>query len=225
MSSDRLAAVATLLADPSRAAILTALLGGTAHTGTELARHVGIAPSTTSEHLGRLLDGGLVAVESQGRHRYWRLASREVAGLLESLVAVAPDGVEGPPLPAPSDLGQGRSCYDHLAGRVAVDVFDRLVVDGHLDVRADRVVVTSSGRAALLDLGVAAAAVDATTRPPARACLDWTQRRHHLAGATGAALLDVLLDRGWAVRGPKPRQVRFTRTGRAELTGRLGVAW
>ncbi|MEE8601675.1 ArsR/SmtB family transcription factor [Euzebya tangerina] len=225
MSADRLAAVASLLADQSRAAILTALLGGTAHTGNELARHVGIAPSTASEHLGRLLDGGLVAVESQGRHRYWRLASPDVAELIESLVAHAPDRVDGPSLPRPSDLALGRSCYDHLAGRVAVDVYGALVERGHLLARPGAVEVTDSGRVFLGDLGLPQAAFEATTRPPVRACLDWTGRRHHLAGAVGAALLDTLLDRGWARRGPRPRQIRFTRTGRAELTTRLGIGW
>ena len=225
MSADRLASIATLLADPSRAAILTALLGGTAHTGTELARHVGIAPSTTSEHLGRLLDGRLVTVESQGRHRYWRLASTDVAAMLESLVAAAPDGLSGPPLPKPSDLAQGRSCYDHLAGRVAVEVFDRLVDSGHLLVDASQVEVTASGRELMSELGVSNAALDSTTRAPARACLDWTQRRHHLAGAIGADLLTALLDRGWAQRGPKPRQIRFTRTGKAVLSDRFSIVW
>ncbi|MEM7272176.1 MAG: winged helix-turn-helix domain-containing protein [Actinomycetota bacterium] len=216
-----LARFAGLLADQTRTEILCALMDGRAHTGSELARHVGVAPSTTSEHLSKLLDGGVVAVEAQGRHRYWRLADRSTAELLEHLGASAsPLGAPA----APAGLRHARTCYDHLAGELAVAIYERMVADGHLVPEDDRVVFGPSGYELLAGIGGDPDAVRAARRPTARACLDWTQRRHHLAGAAGTAFLDALLANDWIRRGTRPRSVMVTERGRVEIRAafRLG---
>jgi DNA-binding transcriptional ArsR family regulator len=214
----RISEVAAALASPARAEMVCLLLGGTAHTGRELARHAGIAPSTASEHLGRLLDAGLVAVEVQGRHRYYRLADREVAALLEALLAVAPRPMPLPTLP--TGLAFARSCYDHLAGRLGVALYDRLV---ELDaIGPGAATLTPSGRELLARLGVPD--TSERTRPLVRPCLDWSQRRHHLAGAVAARLLQSMLDRRWLLRhATRPRELRLTRTGRDGLRTHLEI--
>lgn len=210
--------VAAALASPARAEMVCLLLGGTAHTGRELARHAGIAPSTASEHLGRLLDAGMVAVEVQGRHRYFRLADREVAALVEALLVVAPRPMPLPTLP--TGLAFARSCYDHLAGRLGVALHDRLV---ELDaVHPDTAAVTPAGRELLVGLGVPV--TPESSRPLVRPCLDWSQRRHHLAGTVGARLLQSLLERRWLLRhATRPRELRLTRTGRDGLRAHLEI--
>jgi DNA-binding transcriptional ArsR family regulator len=222
MDARRLAEVGRALASESRAGIVVALMDGTAHTGQELARHLGVAASTTSEHLGVLIDAGLVTVAAQGRHRYFRLANAEVAALLESTL-VAGDGVAPPKVPA--GLAYARSCYDHLAGRLGVEVYARLV---ELDA-----VVTTPGGLALTPVGadlLGRLGVDTTVDPsphrraPLRACLDWSQRRHHLAGTLGARLLTALLDTGCLVRRPtNRRELRLTHTGHTIFRTHLGV--
>lgn len=218
------ASVATLVGDPTRAEMLAVLLDGRAHTVGELARHAGVAVSTASGHLGRLLDGGLVAVEAQGRHRYHRLAGPEVASLLEQLHALAAQ----PPAPvrAPAALAYARTCYDHLAGTVAVALYDRLVDTGALHLGDAGPELAPAGAGILARLGVDTGAVAATEargrRPLTRACLDWTERRPHLAGALGAALLDSLVAARWVVRQPSSRAVRVTDAGREGLTEALG---
>jgi DNA-binding transcriptional ArsR family regulator len=210
--------IGALLADQTRSTMLTVLMDGRARTGGELARQVGVAPSTASQHLSRLLDAGFVAVEAQGRHRYFRLAGAEIAELLESLGALdvpPPRNAIGPR--APSDLQYARSCYDHLAGQLGVRIYDRLLADGHLRRSDDRLTITASGRAVLSELGVDLNALRGTSRPLARSCLDWTERRHHLAGAAGAALFQALLTRKWVVRGSRPRSVRITSVGQRGL--------
>ena len=220
MHAERLATVASALGVRARAGIVTALMGGTAHTGTELARHVGIAPSTASEHLGVLVDAGLVAVEAQGRHRYFRLAGAEVATLVESMVATAPM-----PAPLPSSagrLGIARTCYDHLAGELGVRVFDRLVELGAVEADGDGAALTGTGRHLFAGLGVELPTT--SSRPVVRTCLDWTQRRHHLGGAAGARLLSTMLARGWLRRSAREaRRLEITATGRRSLADELGI--
>jgi DNA-binding transcriptional ArsR family regulator len=216
--------VATALASPARAAMACLLLAGTAHTGRELARCAGVAPSTASEHLAHLLDAGLLAVEVQGRHSYYRLADPAVAALLEAVLATVPaPEVTAMPLPAlPSGLAFARSCYDHLAGRLGVALYDRLVALGALRVGPEGAVLTPAGRALLAELGVAD--TRERTRPLVRPCLDWSQRRPHLAGTVGARLLANLVDRRWVHRHPtRPRELRLSRTGRDGLRTHLGI--
>ncbi|MET8897768.1 ArsR/SmtB family transcription factor [Streptomyces albogriseolus] len=220
-----LARLAALAADETRAACLLALLDGRAWTAGELARHCGVAASTLSEHLGKLVGGGLLAEERQGRHRYVRLADARVAQLVEDLTAqLAPDAAEPPrglrQSGADSALARGRTCYDHLAGRLGIAVTDALTTRGFL--RQDTgFALTEAGLDWFGALGVE---LDRRGRRPlARACLDWTERRPHLAGAAGAALCRHLLEQGWCVRIGSGRAVKVTGTGEQALTDLLGM--
>ncbi|MFJ2862619.1 ArsR/SmtB family transcription factor [Kitasatospora sp. NPDC087314] len=224
-----LAAFAALLADPTRAAFCTALLDGRAWTAGELARHAGVAPSTASEHLSRLIAGGLLAEERQGRHRYVRLATPAVATLIEDLVVFADRG----DAPTPRSLGEAtrqsaearaRTCYDHLAGRLGVAVADALLARGLLTDDAG-LAVTGRGRAWLtaqaIELPEQAGCRGG--RPVVRSCLDWTERRSHLGGALGAALCRTALDRAWVERVGSGRALRVTPAGDRALRELLGV--
>jgi DNA-binding transcriptional ArsR family regulator len=220
-----LAALAGLIADTTRAACLLALLDGRAWTAGELARHAGVAPSTLSEHLGKLVAGGLLAEERQGRHRYVRLADARVAQLLEDLAAQVVPGAPQRPRSlreagAGSAMARGRTCYDHLAGRLGIAVTDALGALGLL--RQDRgFALTDAGLAWFADAGIA---LDRTGRRPlARACLDWTERRPHLAGVAGAALCRHALDAGWCVRIGSERAVKVTPAGELALAEALGI--
>jgi DNA-binding transcriptional ArsR family regulator len=223
MAVNALAHLGSLLADGTRASMLAVLMDGRARSAGELARLVGVAPSTASEHLSRLLDAHFVAVEVQGRHRYYRLAGPDVAHLLETLGAIDVPKTAHPGFTsnAPTDLLYARSCYDHLAGRLGVRIYDFLLDSGHLSSDDDHLSLTPSGRAVLEDLGVDVDAAIRATRATARSCLDWTERRHHLAGATGAALFDALLARRWLARGNRARSVRVTTAGQRGLAALL----
>jgi DNA-binding transcriptional ArsR family regulator len=217
-----LADLAGLLADRTRAAFCLALIDGRAWTAGELARHAGVAPSTASEHLARLVDAGFLVTERQGRHRYLRLADERVAGLVEILV----EHLGGPPAPTglraarqAGRLAAARTCYDHLAGTLGVGICDALVDRGLVRLD-DGPSLTPEGRAWFDDL----AGEPAPGRAPLlRTCLDWTERRHHLGGRLGAALCRTLFDRGWVVRGRDRRSVIVTDAGVGELRDRLGV--
>ncbi|MEU5865140.1 MULTISPECIES: helix-turn-helix transcriptional regulator [unclassified Nonomuraea] len=210
-----IAPVAALIADPTRAAILTALLGGRALAAGELARVAGVSAATASAHLARLLDGGLVDVVRQGRHRYYRLAGHEIAEVLETLARVS----ARPPVRSLRQsrqarlLEEARTCYDHLAGRAGVALLDHLKDGGHYD-RQD---LTPDGERLLMGLGVDVEGARRARRRFAPECLDWTERRSHLGGALGAAITDVLLERGWYRRGSVPRAVVLTDEGREGL--------
>ncbi|MFD5468729.1 ArsR/SmtB family transcription factor [Kitasatospora sp. NPDC127059] len=244
----RLAALAALLADPTRAAFCSVLLDGRAWTAGELARSAGVAPSTASEHLSRLIAGGLLTEERQGRHRYVRLASPAVATLIEDLTVFAeatggpaggsaggsvvePAGGTGGPAPRNlreatrlSAEARARTCYDHLAGRLGVAVADALL---------DRGLVTDRAGLAVTDRGHAWLAAQAIELPPrsghpggrpvVRSCLDWTERRSHLGGALGAALCRAALDRAWVERIGSGRALRVTPDGGRALRELLGV--
>ncbi|WP_406112734.1 ArsR/SmtB family transcription factor [Kitasatospora purpeofusca] len=233
-----LARLAALLADPTRAAFCTALLDGRAWTAGELARHAGVAPSTASEHLSRLIGGGLLAEERQGRHRYVRLAGPEVATLIEDLSSFAPPaGTPGGPTavgsPAPRSLrestrlsaeARARTCYDHLAGRLGVTVGDAVLARG-LVTEEDGPTLTALGRTWLTGLGaeLPPRAGRAGARPVVRTCLDWTERRNHLGGAFGALLCRTALDRDWVQRIGSGRALRVTPDGERALRELLGV--
>ncbi|GAA1993701.1 winged helix-turn-helix domain-containing protein [Catenulispora subtropica] len=221
-----LAAVARLLADGTRASFCLALLDGRAWTPTELARSAGVAPSTATEHLNALVAGGLLTEERQGRHRYVRLADQQVAELIENLAAVAPPRPATPPRTLSADsrrraLEHARTCYDHLAGRVGVAIADamteRELVDWEHGLR-----LTPSGERWLSELAIE---VPSTVRRPAlRPCLDWTERRPHLAGTVGAALCGHALEAGWITRVGSTRAVLVTPAGRVVLAERLGLS-
>jgi len=210
-----IAPVAALIAEPARAAILTALLDGRPLAAGELARLAGVSAPTASAHLSRLLEGGLVAVVRQGRHRYYRLAGHEVAEVLEVLARIS----ARPPVRSLRQsrqarlLAEARTCYDHLAGRAGVALLDALRGGCLEDAR-----VTERGERLLSGLGVDLAAVRASRRVFAPDCLDWTERRAHLGGALGAAVTEVLFERGWYRRMTTPRAVTVTEAGRKGLT-------
>ncbi|MFJ9864829.1 ArsR/SmtB family transcription factor [Streptomyces sp. NPDC101165] len=221
-----LAALASLVADETRAACLLALLDGRAWTAGELARHAGVAASTLSEHLGKLVGGGLLTEERQGRHRYVRLADARVAQLVEDLAAQVPAAAVRQTArtlresSARSAMARGRTCYDHLAGRLGIAVTDALTSRGLL--RQDTgFALTDAG---VEWFGTAGISLDRSTRRPlARACLDWTERRPHLAGVAGAALCRHAMDVGWCVRIGSERAVKVTPSGERALFELLGV--
>lgn len=220
-----LARLTALIADETRAACLLALLDGRAWTAGELARTCSVAASTLSEHLGKLVAGGLLTEERQGRHRYVRLADERVAHLVEDLAAqVAPDAVERPRTLRQSGAGaataRARTCYDHFAGRLGITLTAALT---------DRGLLRQDTGFALTDAGLlwfdrAGIALDRRGRRPlARACLDRTERRPHLAGAAGAALCGHALAAGWCVRIGSGRAVKVTDPGERALSALLGI--
>src|SRR3954468_8220769 len=198
-----LAPVASLIGDPTRIAILAALAEGHALPAGELAHRAGVQPATATAHLRQLVEGGLVSVRVQGRHRYHELAGPRVAAIVEALAQLAP------PTPVRSlrtdraarNLSEARTCYDHLAGRRGVELRDRLLAVGALRMLDDRDhQLTAAGRHLMADVGGEPPELDKTRRVFARTCLDWTQRRPHLAGALPAALTHRMLDLGWVSR-------------------------
>jgi DNA-binding transcriptional ArsR family regulator len=217
-----LAAVGALLGNPSRAAMLDALMTGRALTATELARAAGVSPATTSEHLARLREGGLVEAVAQGRHRYHRLASPEVAAALESLAHIAPAKAVTTLRQSSRarSLAEARTCYDHLAGHAGVALHDGLLRRGWLVPEPGGYGVGERGVEGLLGWGVDVSSARASRRSFARPCLDWTERREHLAGALAAAITQALVDgpQPWFVRrADDHRGLRVTDLGGARL--------
>jgi DNA-binding transcriptional ArsR family regulator len=194
--------VGALMGDPARANMLTSLMGGQALTASELARVAGIAAATASGHLTQLLDGGLLAVEKQGRHRYYRLAGPDVATAIEALMGLAqhPSRLQVRPGPRDPEMRRARVCYDHLAGERAVELFARLTRLKLIALDDGAIAITSRGECRLAEFGIDIAALKSANRPICRACLDWSERRSHLAGALGARLLDRLFELEWACR-------------------------
>lgn len=226
-AAPRLAALAGLIADETRAACLLALLDGRAWTAGELARHAGVAASTLSEHLGKLVAGGLLTEERQGRHRYVRLADAPVAQLIEDLTAyVTPSGAAPRPprtlreSSASGAMARGRTCYDHLAGHLGITITEALTERGLLRQDAG-FALTDEGIGWFGELGIGLER--AGRRPLARACLDWTERKPHLAGVAGAALCRHALDAGWCVRIGTERAVKVTPSGARALETHLGI--
>ena len=222
-----LAIPAALIGDPVRARLLLALMDGCAHPAGDLARGAGCTAQSASNHLARLLEGGLVLMEQAGRHRYYRLAGREVAEAVEALqrLTPAPRFLEAPRTRAARQLRDARSCYDHLAGRLGVAVTDALARRGLIAPDPDNArmfVVTPVGQRWFADFGVDTAPA-AGRRVFARACLDWTERRPHLAGALGARLLHRLFALGWIARTEGGRGLRLTLAGIQGFKRALGV--
>ncbi|MGQ9368375.1 ArsR/SmtB family transcription factor [Azospirillum sp. ST 5-10] len=227
VSGNTLAAVAALIGDVARANILAALMDGRALTAGELAWHAGVSPQTTSGHLARLRDAGLIAEARQGRHRYHRLAGPEVAQAVEALMALAAAGPQRhrPAGPRDEALRRARTCYDHLAGRLGTGIADSLCAAGHVALADGAAVVTEAGRRFLRDsLAIDLAAAGTGRRPLCRTCLDWSERRPHLAGRLGAALLERSLALGWIARRPDSRAVVVTDAGRRAYAALFGLA-
>jgi DNA-binding transcriptional ArsR family regulator len=219
-----LAAGAGAIADPARAAMLEALFDGAPRSAGALAREAGVAASTASHHLGRLLDAGLVVVEPDGRRRAFRLAGPEVARALEALAVVSPQRAARTLRRATRVEAerQARTCYDHLAGRLGVAVCDALLAAHAIapDSASDYALGPRAERA-FAALGVALPRPG--RRAYARACMDWSERRPHLAGSLGAAVAETLLERRWVARVPRTRALRVTEAGREGLRAALGI--
>lgn len=236
VSTSALAQTAALVGDPARANMLAALMDGRALSAAELARAASVAPQTASGHLARLTTAGLLAVERQGRHRYHRLASPGVAQMLEGIMALAEvgpaaDRVRRPVVVGPRDLAMraARTCYDHLAGRLAVAMADAMVEQGHIELSADGGAVTPDGAMFLRSLGVdlhaaqGRAAMRGGGRVFCRPCLDWSERRPHVAGAVGVALCECCFTLGWVRRIEGTRALRVTPKGTRGIKRAFGV--
>ncbi|WP_163506170.1 ArsR/SmtB family transcription factor [Fodinicola acaciae] len=235
-----IAATASAIGDQSRTKVLSALASGRALPASVLASEAGVSAATVSGHLAKLLEAGLITVERHGRHRYYRLSGPEVAHVLEALARISP------PLPVRSlragtranALRRARTCYDHIAGRLGVALMTSMLTEGVLAghdgtyvAGLDRLSsagqsvdyrVTGHGRDWLADLGVVVDRIP-RRRPLVRYCVDWSEQRHHLAGALGAALADRLFELDWLRRAPSPRVVLVTDAGRAGLSDSFGI--
>ena len=221
-----IARIAALIGDSARAEVLTALMADRALTATELADAAGVTKQTISAHLAKLLDAGLLAVKNQGRHRYFRLADRDVAQLLESLMNVAfrAGAVRLRASPREPALRRARVCYDHLAGEVGVQLHEALLRQGYLHAADGGLAVTPAGAEWFAHQGIDTTAAARQRRMLCRPCLDWSERRHHLGGALGAALLQRLLERGWARRDKDSRVLHFSAEGELALRAWLAPA-
>ena len=217
--SRNLAETAALLSDPGRASMMIALLGGVTLPAGQLAMIANVAPQTASSHLRRLISGKLVVVEQQGRHRYYCLAGSEVAHAIEALLAVAPQKQEAfTKVSTDRNISFARTCYSHLAGRVAVQIVDALEKRGFLGPSEPRLYsVSQRGRAWFEDFGISFSDSQVKHASFARRCLDWTERRPHLAGILGAAVLQRFRELKWIAPLRGTRAVRVTLQGQAGL--------
>lgn len=214
-----IARVAALIGDPARANMLTALMTGKALTATELASEAGVMPQTASSHLKRLLDGGLVRLRGQGRHRYFALSGPDVAATLESLMGLAAGHghLRTQTGPKDADLREARVCYNHLAGTRGVQMYRAMIGQGHLIESDDDVSLTQSGRVFVTEFGIDLITPARSKAPLCRSCLDWSAREMHLAGRLGRAMLSHMESQGWLRRDTASRHVQFTPSGRAQF--------
>ena len=223
-----IAFVAGLLADPTRAAICLALAGGEARPAGELAARAGVSAQTASNHLAKLIAGRILRVEQQGRWRYYRLAGAEVGHVVEALAVVAPRLPDAPVsgdglTDAARRLRDARTCYSHLAGRLGVALADALIAARWLEEDGRSYRITPTGARALRALGVDVRGRPA--QPVARRCLDWTERRPHVAGPVGTALASLAVDRGWVRRMRGTRAVVVTPAGCAQFKKIFNIRW
>lgn len=215
-TKSNVAMIASLVSEPSRAAILTALLDGRFHTASELAHMAGIKPQTASFHLAKMTEAQVVTVEKQGRHRYYGIQDPEVAQVMESLLSIAP------PVPIKSfkqaseneAIRLARTCYDHVAGHLGVQIMDFFMQKGILSEDQDGLHITQQGVIFFADFQINLKNIRQKRRSFSHKCLDWSERRHHLAGALGSALLDRLFELHWIEHLPTSRAIRITDGGK-----------
>jgi DNA-binding transcriptional ArsR family regulator len=218
--------VAGAIAEPARTKMLCSLMDGHARTSTEMAVIADVSTSTASAHLARLKEDGLVRLHTQGRHRYYSLADAEVARAIEALMVISQKGDARFVSTTPTRLQFARTCYDHMAGTLAVQLHDHFMASGWLTVPVGEqslYQLTTSGEAAMTDLGIDIEKIRAQRRRFACSCLDWSMRRPHLAGALGAAFLQTVLRRKWVTQDLDSRALALTPKGRKELSGRFGI--
>jgi len=219
MEGPDISQIGALIGDPARANMLTALMGGKALTATELAAAGGITVQTASTHLAKLEAGNLLVQRKQGRHRYFTLADESVGKFLESIMGFAAGRGHLRHKPGPKEpaLRKARICYDHLAGDYGVRMLDSLIARGAIDAFGDGLALTETGESELTCIGIDVQALKSSRRPLCRSCLDWSERRAHLAGGLGKALLSNFLDKGWARRTAESRSVVFSPEGERQF--------
>jgi DNA-binding transcriptional ArsR family regulator len=210
-----IAHVAALIGDPARANMLTALMSGKALTVSELAEESGVTIQTASSHLSKLDDGGLLRPRKQGRHKYFSLANDEVAHVLEGLMGLAAGAGHLRKRTGPKDaeLREARVCYNHLAGDMGTQMFDSLMAQGHIVLDGEDLDLTDAGNAFAADFDIDLQALRKARAPLCRECLDWSERRSHLAGSLGRAFLSRFEELSWAKRDQKSRVVTFSPSG------------
>ena len=213
--------IAALVGDRARGEMLSALVSGRALTAKELAYVAKITPQTTSEHLSKLVDAGIVTFNTRGRFRYFRLASAAVSHMLEGIMTVAAS--RRVPTFRDSTLARARICYDHLAGELGVAIADSLIRHGHLILGPDGGEVTESGKTFLEDVGIDVAGSRRRRRAFCRPCLDWSERRYHLAGAMGAAIAERCFEMKWVKRIEESRALQITPVGEKGLLATFGI--
>ena len=214
-----IAHIAALIGDPARANMLTALMSGKALTVSELAEEAGVTIQTASSHLSKLDEGGLLRSRKQGRHKYFSLASDEVAHVLEGLMGLAAGSgyLRKRTGPRDAELRQARVCYNHLAGDMGTQMFDSLMAQGHLVLDGEELILTDSGAAFASEFEIDVEGLCKARAPVCRECLDWSERRSHLAGSLGRAFLNRFEELAWAKRDQKTRVVTFSRNGAEEF--------
>lgn len=217
-----IARTAAMIGDPARANMIMALMSGMSLTSNELAREAGITPSTASGHLSQLEACGLIVSRKQGRYRYITLANSDVAHAVEALVTVAARAGHLRTRPGPKNdrMREARTCYDHLAGRLAVQLFEHWLTAGVIERQGEDVVLTGSAAAFLARIGLQIAPLAHQRRPLCRTCMDWSERRNHLGGSMGAAVLSIVINRRWAGRVASTRTIQFSPSGEDAF-----VAW
>lgn len=225
---EKLESIAGIIGDPTRAKILWILLDGRAYTATELAIKADISSSNASMHLAKLIQAELLVVEKQGRHRYYGLSKPEVAYAMEALANLIPENksdVNNPEqtISETSNIKYCRSCYDHLAGKVAVQISDQLVNKGVLISQPEQFELSDFGIEWFENLGIDIARLRSKKRSFSRKCLDWSERRHHLAGALGAALYEKFQEQNWVQKRNESRVINFTKQGRSFLYEHLDL--
>ena len=231
MNINSVARVASLIGEPARAAMLLQLMDGRAMTATELANAAGITPATASRHLAMMVEAELLHVTAVGRHRYHRIASPQVASLLESIMqvadAAAPKRSSVRAGPKDESLRRARTCYDHLAGRLGVAIANKLADDRAVVIESDSGWVTECAAESLGGLGVVVADLLAPANPArrmlCRPCMDWSERRVHLAGRLGAAICTGCMGQGWLLRKPNSRALEITPRGQVALRNWMGL--
>lgn len=219
-----IAKVASLIGDPVRANMLTALMGGKALTATELVAEAEISPQTASAHLGKMTEAVILRQRKQGRHRYYTINDENVADIIAGLMGLAEKAGLSHTQARPRDsaLRTARSCYNHLAGDMGVRLFDVLEQHSDLINTKGEIILTDTGRVFFKDFGIDLPALDRKTSPLRRECLDWSARRSHLSGNLGRAILDRLIELNWAKRDTKSRAILFSETGKTEFAVMFG---
>ena len=218
--------IAALIGDPARANILSALMSGKALTATELSQEAGVTVQTTSSHLSKLEAGGLITPQKSGRHKYFSLASEDVAQVLEALMGLAAGAGHLRRRPGPRDpaLRQARVCYNHLAGDMGIQLYDSMTARGFLRSARDALHLTEAGEGFVTSLGLDLAALPSPRTPMCRDCLDWSERRAHLAGRLGRGLLAHMIELGWMTREEDSRVIRVSKRGKSAFDAAFPVS-